>query len=442
MLSLKGGEKMNVTGMIFQPTILGNGSQTAKTSGKTVEATSLFSMLLQQKGNEFSSEPFVQDGEVGTADNSLLELLSSLNLDLSSLLEEISDKLPDDLSLEAITEALGDNELAQLVAEKLGIDHDTALSTDLLAASMPIHLESIVQLNKVDLANIQKQLADLMVKFENLLSEVNNQQDIRRISPKVLELLKQWSVLENQLVRAFNMEGNQQEPVTYKMNELFKEILQVYESRNKLSTQSTYQNDAQVTTKDVMKWIESALQNQQLMDRSTPTQGVNFQSSMAMSKLEQYVIFINQNQSAQTVDQQLIDQFQQVMKTSKFLSMPNGINQLSIALRPENLGEMMIRLVEINGEMTVKIVVTSQAAKDVLESNMNQLKHMFSPQQVVIERQDATIGQGQSQTKQSDEQSFQSQNHGSDDSSHQEDTNQTDEDFDAYLEEFIQTEKA
>ncbi|WP_010093424.1 flagellar hook-length control protein FliK [Ornithinibacillus scapharcae] len=438
---------MNVTSMAVQPGVVSNGSQTAKTAGKTVEVSPLFSKLLHQIDSELNSDTRDLEGELTPETSSLLDLLASLNIELSSLLEnrdsleEISAKITDSLSLESVTEALGDDELVQLLVEKLGIELESESATDVFTATMPIHLEGIMQLEQVDLVKVQNQLADLMVKFESLLSEVNNQQDIRRIAPKVLDILKQWSALENQLVRAFSSEGNQLEPVSYKMNQVLKEILQVYESRNKLTAKSAYQNDAQVTTKDVVKWIESALQNQQLMDKSAPVQGVNYQTNMAMPKLEQYVIFINQNQSTQTVDQQLVDQFQQVMKTSKFLTMPNGVNQLSIALRPENLGEMMIRLVEVNGEMTVKIVVTSQAAKDVLESNMNQLKHMFSPQQVVIERQDATIGQGQTQTKQSDEQSLQSQNQGSDESSHQEDNKQSDEEFDTYLEEFIQTEK-
>lgn len=437
---------MNVTSMMIQSTGVNNGNQTAKSAGKNAEATTIFSTLLQQKGSELASQPNVQEKDLATEITKLQEILASLNIDISSLLENTDSleglpaNLSDNTSLKALFEELGDNELLQLIAGELNTELETDTSTNILGSMIPIQLDSLVQLNQVDVEKMQEQLASLMLKFENLLSEVNNEQDIRRIAPKVLELLKQWSALENQLVRAYSSEGNTQEPVMYKLNQVFKEILQVYESRDKLTSKSAYQSDAQVTTKDVMKWIESALQNQQVLDKST-AQGANFQTNMAMPKLEQYVIFMNQNQNTQTVEQQLVDQFQQVMKTSKFLSMPNGVNQLSIALRPENLGEMMIRLVEVNGEMTVKIMVTSQAAKDVLESNMNQLKHMFSPQQVVIERQDVATGQEQTQTKQSDEQSLQSQNQGSDESSHQEDTNQSEEEFDTYLEEFIQTEK-
>src|SRR5699024_7038317 len=107
----------------------------------------------------------------------------------------------------------------------------------------------------------------------------------------------------------------------------------------------------------------------------------------AMSKIEQYVIHLNHTQSGSSVEQQIIDEFQKIMQTSKLLSQPNGRMQLSLSLRPENLGDVMIRFVQIDGEMAVKITVSSQAAKEILEKNLHQLRNVFSPHQVVIERQ-------------------------------------------------------
>ncbi|HLR14534.1 MAG TPA: flagellar hook-length control protein FliK, partial [Bacillota bacterium] len=54
----------------------------------------------------------------------------------------------------------------------------------------------------------------------------------------------------------------------------------------------------------------------------------------------------------------------------------------------EQLGEMTIQLVKIDGEMIAKITVSSQATKSALESNLHQLKNMFAPHQVLIEKQD------------------------------------------------------
>src|SRR5699024_12226127 len=108
----------------------------------------------------------------------------------------------------------------------------------------------------------------------------------------------------------------------------------------------------------------------------TIQKSMTFTSSMPLSKIEQYVIHLNQTQNAQPADQQLIEQFQKVMKTSKFLTMQNGTSQLNMTLRPENLGDMMVKLTQMNGEMTVKIVVTSAAAKEDRKSTRLNSSHV------------------------------------------------------------------
>lgn len=160
---------------------------------------------------------------------------------------------------------------------------------------------------------------------------------------------------------------------------------------------------------------------------------------MPMSKVEQFIIHLNQAQSTQSNDQQLMEQFQRLIKSSKFMSTPNGTNQLNITLRPGNMGEMVVKLTQINGEMTVKILVSSQAAKEMLDSNMHQLRHMFSPQQVVVEKQELNLQNGQSLQKEtSDQQSDNQEN--SQQSQHDQENNQND-DFAMTFEEALLNEK-
>lgn len=64
------------------------------------------------------------------------------------------------------------------------------------------------------------------------------------------------------------------------------------------------------------------------------------------------------------------------------------MNQLTITLNPVNLGNITVRLVEVDGEMTVKLLVTSNLTKNALETNIHQLKHVFSPHQISIEREE------------------------------------------------------
>ncbi|WP_026906122.1 flagellar hook-length control protein FliK [Paucisalibacillus globulus] len=409
---------MNTIGMFVQTMATVAGITSMKHDIKTGEANLVFSQLLQQLGIEPS------------------ELLQGNSGEINNLLEIVANTEDETVDTEVPSFNQAESNLEQLLFEGL------LLNPELQQVLQPLLDNRQVEYKTLD--NMKQQLADIFTKFNNLLSEIKNVDEVRKVAPKILELLKQWTAVENQIVRTTGLQEGETEATNLKVNQVWKEILLTYQNRNKLTTKQLYQSESQVTSRDVVKWIENALQNQQVnINNTAQVQGVDFQSNMSLPKLEQYVIFINQNQGGQAVESKLIEQFQQVVKTSKFLSMPNGVNQMSIALRPENLGEMMVRLIEINGEMTVKIVVSSQAAKEMLESNINQLRHMFSPQQVVIERQDLGAGQGQSQTKESDEQSLynQDQNQSQSDESGHHEQKHNENDFEAHLDELLQSVK-
>ncbi|RPF55992.1 flagellar hook-length control protein FliK [Aquisalibacillus elongatus] len=108
-----------------------------------------------------------------------------------------------------------------------------------------------------------------------------------------------------------------------------------------------------------------------------------------MSRQEQLVVHMtrpNQSTSQTSNQQQMIEQLQKIIQSTRF-AQSGGTKQLSIQLKPANLGEMQMKFLQMDGQMTVKITVASQAAKEMLEGNLQQLRHMFSPNQVSIERQ-------------------------------------------------------
>src|SRR5699024_3457961 len=116
----------------------------------------------------------------------------------------------------------------------------------------------------------------------------------------------------------------------------------------------------------------------------------NTSQHVPMSHVEQYVVHINESDRVERVQEQLIRQFEAVMKESRFLRSPQ-ITQLSFTLNPNHLGHVQVQLMEVNGEMTVKMIASSLAAKEMLESNIHQLKHMFAPHNVIVERNDTEV---------------------------------------------------
>ncbi|MFP7477638.1 flagellar hook-length control protein FliK [Terribacillus saccharophilus] len=102
-------------------------------------------------------------------------------------------------------------------------------------------------------------------------------------------------------------------------------------------------------------------------------------------KQEQLVFHLQQaDQTPEQAGKELIQKLEQAVKFSGILSDRNGLKELSIQLKPGNLGDLQVKLVRENGDITIQILATSKQSKDLLESNIASLKHMFSPHQVTI----------------------------------------------------------
>src|SRR5699024_12601917 len=102
----------------------------------------------------------------------------------------------------------------------------------------------------------------------------------------------------------------------------------------------------------IVKFVQKVMNNNSFAYKPARL-GSSF-SSMSISKLEQYAIYVNmsQIQGSYPVDQDIMDQFQNIIRGSKFLAKSNGITQLSIALRPDTLGDIRLRLKQVGGVMT------------------------------------------------------------------------------------------
>ncbi|MGP4106986.1 flagellar hook-length control protein FliK [Virgibacillus sp. L01] len=318
--------------------------------------------------------------------------------------------------------------------KKLTSEQDS--KTEVKAASL---LAFIEQSPIISDKNLQKQFEALFAKAEKLLSQVTDQKSASKAAPELLKVLEQWTALEKKqntnqtmILQDLPKSGSKEQAV-------WKELLQSFQKRNQLASKLQYNSDAKVTSNDVSKWLQNAVGSQTNSDKVSGQQSMSLTSSVPLSKVEQYVIHMNQNQDTKPVDKQLMDQFQKVMKTSKFLTMQNGRSQLNITLRPENLGDMMVKLTQMNGEMTVKIMVSSHAAKEMLESNMHQLKNMFSPQQVVVEKQEVSSQQAQTNLSE-EEQNTDEHEQGQSDHSEQ-DEQQEEEDFETQFQNILMNEK-
>ena len=83
-----------------------------------------------------------------------------------------------------------------------------------------------------------------------------------------------------------------------------------------------------------------------------------------------------------------MQQFEAVLQKMQVGKNLLGQQQVKLQLNPNNLGQITVEMMEIDGEMFIKLIASSSMAKEALEANMKELRHMFSPHQVIVEQEE------------------------------------------------------
>lgn len=232
-------------------------------------------------------------------------------------------------------------------------------------------------------------ISQLAQQIMQLLNNTNqSQEEMKSIADKLYQLFKEIQQSDSDLRRNMKWEQFIQSTSSKEASDIWNDIVSAYERRSKLASQQMYQTDATITRETVTNWLEQALSRHFVEDHQAINSSAT-QAPMPMSHIQQYTIFASSTDRVEAISEELMNKLTTIIKNSQFIKNP-GLNQLSIRIQPEHLGDMMIRFVQVNGEMTVKFLVSSQFTKQLLESNMHQLKSMFAPHQIVIER-DTTI---------------------------------------------------
>ncbi len=336
-----------------------------KVAGSTEEAMSLSDYLssltneeLDQLFNWITEET---EHEVSNADE-LLEALAQLDLTLIDL-DENEDNL-------LINQLIAFIQLQQVNTQEEDIragEEWQALSNQSLYSG---HL-TIREVANFDVQSYTQSLNEMVAKLNQLTSMETKQ---------LLDLLKQWTQASETEPEAISqwLKSSAEHP-NFK---IFSQVLSNFQNKWSLNLKAAYQMDSTVTTADLVKWLSHA----ETGDHSTF--GQLFSQTQGHTTIEQLIVHLGDSDttlSAENFASQLIDKLQVTLSKSSFL---NGSNQLLLKLAPESLGDILVELTEIDGEMLVKLTASTQAAKEALEANAKELRHMFSPHNIVIEKDD------------------------------------------------------
>jgi flagellar hook-length control protein FliK len=314
----------------------------------------------------------------------------------SQTVEEEAAQVVEEVSEVLVAESLKE------VLDVLLIEHDEAL----------LFIEVEGEIKPVDeVMNLQDlaALLDMSVEeFQQIITQLTEGQaettDVWQVLEQAPQLLAQIaSVLqgENQLVtpkeagqlvkllQLAQLLGQQSDTV-YKQEIALtdaKSALQLFSAQlNENTQQQPKQNFVQVlqqtlnthqvhtSTVQTMKTQESNDQVQPLTQQVQTQQGVKTIS-----------VVLPAERSAQS--EALIKELQnQISRTQ--LSNNNGTVKLMMRLFPENLGQIRIEIMQQDGVMQARILATTAAGKELLDSNLNQLKTSLVAQNIQMDRID------------------------------------------------------
>lgn len=355
-------------GNIQQPVVKAGA---AGASGKGTFGSMLSTINAQKKATSISSE----GSKLGESSGETLTALFNATTveELEAVLKELESLIP---GLKILEEGqVGD--FQQIDVSKLLENMELLLKqaglsdSELLAAATANDVWSLLNL-----------LDEIAPKFfEGMLQVLEGKGDIpKNQAIELLVFLKTVTVQAagtdltmKQEQQLFSLQGFLQVA-----GERFESILQTqYANRNNLlpfmESQHQIRLEVQSEANGQMKEESKEMFNQSTMNISTTTRG-----EALPAELEN-----KQNVRSET----LIREMQAILKRANF-GQAGGANRISIQLYPEHLGQVRIELLQVNGVMTARILASTALGKEMLDSQLHQLRHGFAQQNLQVDRID------------------------------------------------------
>jgi flagellar hook-length control protein FliK len=390
---LKGGEKVQVGGLGMINTMIAGekSSPVARGSG----FAGLFGSLLSTP-NVSSKVDSLNPLLNGSSSQDLKGLLGFLNND------DVLD-LKDGVKLLDHTLNADGSDLLSSIKAFLGLnDQDVA---DILKKLQSLLANSAVDKGKkaektdenqaashVEVTTGSKELDELLACLNQIISLPI--QDVSKLTNKdfseVVKTVKLYELLtKNQDGQANNT----------KVTDLIQQTIQKLEilvDQNKGASRTEY---VQKTFSSLAAELQSIKNAEKVQDKNPVPFKLDSTNGLAhlhqMSKPEQMVIML-ENGGKPVSTEQLIKQFENILSKSQF-SNTGGTQRLLIKLNPENLGSLRIELIQKDSTIVARIMTSTGAAKDALESQLQGLKHAFSAQNILVDRIEVTQQQGMAQ---------------------------------------------
>lgn len=292
-----------------------------------------------------------------------------------------------------VTEVVESTTLEE-VFDVLGIEHDEAmLFAEIEGQLIPVE----------EMMNVEDLTAALGMTKEELQSIIEQLLGEQMSMDDVWAILEQTPALLAQITAVLQGESN---AVTPKEATKVVEFLKLAETLG-IKTDTVYQQQYQLNqTKDLLQSFASQFQSatQQETTKTATFQQVVQQLTQTTVKQETDTTQVNANQQQTTTvtpktvtvtlpaqpsaqSEALTKEIQNLLNRSQ-LSNNQGTIRFVLKLFPENLGQIRIEVMQKDGILQARLLATTAVGKELLDSNLNQLKSAFVAQNIQMERID------------------------------------------------------
>lgn len=295
--------------------------------------------------------------------------------------------------------------------DQLGIQYDESMMfTQVEGQWMPVE----------DTLNIENLSAMLEMTPEQLESLIQQLLKDEKPLGDVWAILEQAPALLGEITSILQGENS---PVTPKEAAKVAEFLKLAQMIG-MRTDTVYQQEFQLSeTKNALQSLVAQLQVQQPQQESTKpivfqqvvqqaasqTQGkhetdsVNAQAPHQQTAVTAKTVTITLPAERSAQSEALAKEIQNLINRSQ-LSNNQGTMRLVLKLFPENLGQIRIEVMQKDGVMQARLLATTSTGKELLDSNLHQLKTAFAAQNIQMERLD--IAQSLQDAERSKDQNF------------------------------------
>ncbi|OOE11931.1 flagellar hook-length control protein FliK [Fictibacillus arsenicus] len=282
-------------------------------------------------------------------------------------------------------------EIEQFWNPEAAEDQDVQALLNELPAEIKEMIEALINEQINDTENIYTPAPEMKIAF--LIQAMFNDQQHLLSQPQkkeLTQLIEKW-------FPALKLENKDSLPK--QVEQIFNNVKKLMNESGSADKNNFHKIMEQLSTvKKVQTFAEQAFQRY-VPVKQTEHVSKEFQTVQSpLSPLEQWTLKVPAS-SEEGQKQQFVREIQQIITRGKLMVTEAGFTKMQIKLTPENLGTIEIQLIQKHGEIAAKIIASSQAAKDVLDGQLAQLKQAFAGQNIEFEKLEVIF--------QKEEQSFQ-----------------------------------